>query len=160
MNGDAFRALRKRLGITQKALADTLGTTVRTLRRWESGHSPVPKSAEIAVGSLGDKMSGRGVKHTQMTASDAKLRELFDKALVLIQQQGGLIEQELGGVAAPEERWAYTLPRLLTDQQDEWLDVLEKVPPPSRKTLLKHARQFATAESARLRSLTLKKSGR
>ena len=37
MNGEGVRRLRKRLGLTQSALAERLGVHVVTVRKWEAG---------------------------------------------------------------------------------------------------------------------------
>ncbi len=42
MRADDFKAERKRLGMTQKQLADELGVTSRQVRNWETGFSRVP----------------------------------------------------------------------------------------------------------------------
>jgi DNA-binding transcriptional regulator YiaG len=55
MTADEFKRLREALGVNQTDLANALGVTRRTLGRWETGVSPVPRHVgallRIAVGS-------------------------------------------------------------------------------------------------------------
>ena len=41
MDGKKFRRIRKRLGLSQKALAERMGTTENSVARWERGEIPI-----------------------------------------------------------------------------------------------------------------------
>lgn len=43
MTPQEFKEARTALGWTQATVAEKTGVDVRTVRRWESGYSPVPK---------------------------------------------------------------------------------------------------------------------
>jgi DNA-binding transcriptional regulator YiaG len=45
MTPDEIRAYRKAHNITQEDLAFRLGVTARTIRYWESGHTPIQEQA-------------------------------------------------------------------------------------------------------------------
>ena len=47
-----LRAIRKRLGLTGAALAEMLGVTDRTIRRWEAGTVPISKPAIFLIGHI------------------------------------------------------------------------------------------------------------
>ena len=44
MSGAELRRIRQRLGLTQTQLAEQLGTTERTVSRWEQGHVGIGES--------------------------------------------------------------------------------------------------------------------
>ena len=41
MDGRRFRRIRKRLGLSQRALAERMGTTENTVARWERDEIPI-----------------------------------------------------------------------------------------------------------------------
>ncbi len=45
-------ALRKRMKLTQEALAEALGLGRRTLIRYESGDNPIPKHISLAMSAI------------------------------------------------------------------------------------------------------------
>lgn len=52
MSGEAFRAARKTLGLTQSQMAERLRlgpNGSRTVRRWEKGEIPVTGPASVAI---------------------------------------------------------------------------------------------------------------
>jgi transcriptional regulator with XRE-family HTH domain len=49
VTGDEFRKLRKRGGYSQSQLAREIDITIRSLTRWETGETPIPKIAEFAL---------------------------------------------------------------------------------------------------------------
>lgn len=49
---EQIKELRTREGLTQQALADCLGVTVRTVKHWESGSRNVSLTAEKLIGAL------------------------------------------------------------------------------------------------------------
>jgi putative zinc finger/helix-turn-helix YgiT family protein len=51
VSGEAFRFLRKALGIRAIVVADLFGVTPETISRWENGQRPVDKAAWITLGS-------------------------------------------------------------------------------------------------------------
>lgn len=48
MKPSEFVKLRLKAGFTQAELSRELGVTVRSLSRWETGETPIPKLAELA----------------------------------------------------------------------------------------------------------------
>ena len=44
-----FKKLREGAGLTQAKVAELLGTTIRSLTRWETGELPTPKMALLAL---------------------------------------------------------------------------------------------------------------
>lgn len=47
-----LRVAREDLGLTAEWLADRLGVTLRTIRRWEHGHSPIPEGVADEMTAL------------------------------------------------------------------------------------------------------------
>ena len=52
MTGKQFKELRESIGYTQARLAKEIDVTIRSLTRWETGKTPIPKIAEIALKHL------------------------------------------------------------------------------------------------------------
>jgi putative zinc finger/helix-turn-helix YgiT family protein len=52
VSGEAFRHLRKTLGLRALVVADLLGVTPETISRWENGQRPVDKAAWLTLGSV------------------------------------------------------------------------------------------------------------
>jgi putative zinc finger/helix-turn-helix YgiT family protein len=52
VSGEAFRHLRKTLGLRAIVVADLLGVTPETISRWENGQRPVDKAAWLTLGSV------------------------------------------------------------------------------------------------------------
>lgn len=52
MTPEAFRAWRKRLGMTQDGAARTLGKTRRTIQRYEDGDLEIPKTVRLAMAAV------------------------------------------------------------------------------------------------------------
>ena len=52
VSGEAFRFLRKALGIRAIVVADLFGVTPETISRWENGQRPVDKAAETRLTRL------------------------------------------------------------------------------------------------------------
>ncbi len=55
-----FRALRKRLGLTQAQLAERLGIGPRQIWEYESGNTTVPKMTELAMVTIQNRMTPHG----------------------------------------------------------------------------------------------------
>lgn len=47
--GDTLRSIRERRGMTQKALADLLQVTSRTVQNWEAGSAPIPHAVSLLL---------------------------------------------------------------------------------------------------------------
>lgn len=54
-----FRIAREDLGLTAEWVAEQLGVALRTVRRWESGHSPVPEGVADRMGEWTDYAEGQ-----------------------------------------------------------------------------------------------------
>ena len=55
MTGAQLRKARKRLGLTQAALGDMIGTTGNTIARWERDEVPVTEIAARFIRHLADE---------------------------------------------------------------------------------------------------------
>lgn len=51
MNGATFKAVRERLGLTTRWVADELGVAERSVHRWEADTSPIPDGVVEALES-------------------------------------------------------------------------------------------------------------
>jgi transcriptional regulator with XRE-family HTH domain len=49
MTGPQFKKLRESIGYSQARLSKEIDVTIRSLTRWETGETPIPKIAEIAL---------------------------------------------------------------------------------------------------------------
>ena len=49
MTPTQFRAIREAMGVTQPSLADMIGVTDRTVRRYENGETHIPKPVAMLV---------------------------------------------------------------------------------------------------------------
>jgi DNA-binding transcriptional regulator YiaG len=59
MSGREFRRLRKSIGYSQAMLSKELDVTVRGLSRWETGVTPIPRVAELALKYIVEKQQGK-----------------------------------------------------------------------------------------------------
>jgi DNA-binding transcriptional regulator YiaG len=57
--GEAFRFIRKTVGMRAVVVASLLGVTAETISRWENGQRPVDGNAWIAMGSIALERAGR-----------------------------------------------------------------------------------------------------
>jgi len=51
--------MRKAAGYSQSMLAKELDLTIRSLTRWETDETPIPKIAELALKYIAEKSQGR-----------------------------------------------------------------------------------------------------
>jgi DNA-binding transcriptional regulator YiaG len=49
MTPQQLRSLRRKLGLSQRGLAELLDYDLRTIQRWEGGETPIPKVVELAL---------------------------------------------------------------------------------------------------------------
>jgi DNA-binding transcriptional regulator YiaG len=49
MTAKQLRALRRRLDLSQAALARALKVSTNTVSKWEQGYNPIPPLAEVAL---------------------------------------------------------------------------------------------------------------
>ena len=59
VTGNEFRKMRKAAGYSQSMLAKELDLTIRSLTRWETDETPIPKIAELALKYIAEKSQGR-----------------------------------------------------------------------------------------------------
>jgi len=52
MTKKQFKDLRKSIGYSQAKLAQEMGTSIRTIMRWEGGDRPIPRYAGLALRTL------------------------------------------------------------------------------------------------------------
>ena len=55
VTGDEFRKLRESVGYTQAKLSKEIDVAIRSLTRWETGETPIPKIAELALRYVAEK---------------------------------------------------------------------------------------------------------
>ena len=55
--GDQLVALRRENALTQRRLAELLGVSLRSVRRWERGERPVPHLVELALPEMQRRLS-------------------------------------------------------------------------------------------------------
>lgn len=72
-----FRIAREDLGLTAEWIADRLGVALRTVRRWEAGHSPVPAGVADQLGAWTDAAD------EQIEAWAARLLDVPEPVLVI-----------------------------------------------------------------------------
>ena len=59
LGGEAFRFIRKTLGLSAVAIAGLLDVTPETISRWENGQRPLDRGAWLTVGTLSLERAGR-----------------------------------------------------------------------------------------------------
>jgi transcriptional regulator with XRE-family HTH domain len=59
MKPEAFAKLRLEAGFTQAELSRELDVTIRSITRWETGETPIPKLAELALRYVIEKRGRR-----------------------------------------------------------------------------------------------------
>jgi transcriptional regulator with XRE-family HTH domain len=59
MTGNEFRKLRATGGYSQAKLCRELDVAIRTMTRWETGETPIPKIAELALKYVVEKKRGK-----------------------------------------------------------------------------------------------------
>jgi DNA-binding XRE family transcriptional regulator len=62
MTGNEFRKLRASAGYSQAKLGRELDVAIRTMTRWETGETPIPKIAELALKYVIEKKPGKGTR--------------------------------------------------------------------------------------------------
>ena len=97
-NSDAVRALRKKLGWTQRRLASELRKSEHTVKRWEMGiREPSPeileKLAALASGRLSRFFAERVGLPRKLVRKEPAFYEASRKGLVYLHVQEGLAEQ-------------------------------------------------------------------
>ena len=59
VTGSEFQRLRKAGGYSQSQLSREIDVTIRSLTRWETGETPIPKIAELALRYVVEKRRGK-----------------------------------------------------------------------------------------------------
>jgi DNA-binding XRE family transcriptional regulator len=59
VTGHQLGAARKRLGLTQQRLADTLDVHRVTVAKWETDAEPIPRAITLALEALTHRVNGR-----------------------------------------------------------------------------------------------------
>ena len=60
MTGNEFRKLRRSAGYSQSQLSKELDIRIRSLTRWETGETAIPRIAELALRYVIEKKRGKG----------------------------------------------------------------------------------------------------
>lgn len=72
-----LRIAREDLGLTAEWVAERIGVALRTVRRWEAGHSPVPAGVADTIGEWTDAADA------QVDAWTARLLDVPEPVLVI-----------------------------------------------------------------------------
>lgn len=75
MTPTAFKAARVTLGLSQRQLAERLGCTERTIRKWEKGERGIPGPADTAMGLLIKMMPDEPPQHGAEGKATTKEKE-------------------------------------------------------------------------------------
>lgn len=59
VTGIEFKKLRETIGHTQASLSKEIDVTIRSLTRWETGETPIPKIAELALKYIVERSQGK-----------------------------------------------------------------------------------------------------
>jgi DNA-binding transcriptional regulator YiaG len=59
VTGIEFKKLRETIGHTQASLSKEIDVTIRSLTRWETGETPIPKIAELALKYIAERSQGK-----------------------------------------------------------------------------------------------------
>ena len=59
MTGSQFKKLRESIGYTQAKLSKEIDVTIRSITRWETGETPIPKIAEISLKNIAAKVKSK-----------------------------------------------------------------------------------------------------
>jgi DNA-binding XRE family transcriptional regulator len=59
VTGSGFKKLRETIGHTQASLSKEIDVTIRSLTRWETGETPIPKIAELALKYIAERSQGK-----------------------------------------------------------------------------------------------------
>ena len=78
MSGEELREIRRRLGLTQAALATRLGVTQNTVGRWERSEVPVPQTAKVALIGLANESN----TVPALAAARVVIRDPHHKAII------------------------------------------------------------------------------
>ena len=65
VTGKKFRDLRNSAGYSQSQLSWEIDVTIRSLTRWETGETPIPKIAELALKYVKEKKPKKPRKGTR-----------------------------------------------------------------------------------------------
>ena len=81
MTRQQLRNHRRQLGLTQAQLAGTLGVTIRRVRNWERGRSPISRLVELAMRSVSggapfEPQNGGGLVREGITEARATLSKI------------------------------------------------------------------------------------
>ena len=79
VNGIEIRALRTRLGLTQKALAEIVGVTSNTVARWERGELGISPAMTDRLSAVAESLpSGTAITRMPGVVRDPHHREILD----------------------------------------------------------------------------------
>jgi transcriptional regulator with XRE-family HTH domain len=59
MTGAQFKKLRESIGYSQARLSKEIDVTIRSITRWETGETPIPKIAEISLKHVAAKAKSK-----------------------------------------------------------------------------------------------------
>ena len=114
MTGGEFRMVREHLGLTAEWVAQRLGVHLRTVRRWEHGHSPIPDGVREQMEAWEDD-AARAVTRYVDALMDAP-----EPAVVLARDdEGGLPEWPARWQRHVVARVAQEVPGLVVGYRDE-----------------------------------------
>lgn len=96
LTGDELRFLRGELKLTRKTLAGILAYSDETIKKWESGENPIPKTADMALRNL----------YLESQNQKSAVRSLLEKINHLEKKETELLFKEGCGSWAAEKKCA------------------------------------------------------
>jgi DNA-binding XRE family transcriptional regulator len=69
MKGKDFKAMRTRLRLTQKVLAERLGVNLQTVKSWEVGRNPIDQRTKLQLQALGRELNLHRKKGNSMSSA-------------------------------------------------------------------------------------------
>lgn len=100
VSGAEFRFLRKEQELSQRTLADIMGTTEQTLARWEKSEITVPKMADHLIRHLFQQYHHQNGQMKAMVERLNTLEEKIHGKVNLTRQNGSWTETSQNLVAA------------------------------------------------------------
>jgi transcriptional regulator with XRE-family HTH domain len=108
MSGQALRAWRKRLGLTQAQAGEILGVTPRAVAKWEAGQAPIDKRTQLATQMYEQQyitrhgINGLPLLYAVYVAKNSKDEHVGDTYLVIARQDYEASKLVYGKLGEPE----------------------------------------------------------
>jgi len=136
MDGQALRAWRQRIGLTQARVGEILGVTTRAVAKWEAGQAPIDNRTELATQMYEQQfitwhgINGLPLLFAVRVASNSRDEHVGDTYFVIARQDHEASELVYDELGAPESvtltaMWAGkapagSVPRILGSAEQMW----------------------------------------